>query len=93
MLYKYYYDGPVEEFDFCVERHWKATTLAVSEAKARCNLAFRYKNERGLQPWAKVSIPGKMTKIELVEEQPKPKVYHQMSFEDICPDLYAREMT
>ena len=60
----YYYDGPVLEFDRIVANHWKSSTRAVSEAKARCNLAYQFKIENGRVPRTKISIPGKLTTIE-----------------------------
>ena len=36
----YSYDGPVMEFDRCIANHWQGQTYAVSEAKARTNLAY-----------------------------------------------------
>lgn len=77
-MYKYLYDGPVMEFDFCVVDHWKATTIAPSEAKARSNLAYRYKMEHGLKPTAKVSCPGKL----VGEYLPERSNYIQLSIEE-----------
>lgn len=59
-MHEYIYHGPVMKFDTCVEKEWRGTTYAVSEAKARSNLIFRYKKERGLLPNTKISLPGKM---------------------------------
>lgn len=61
---KFYYDGPVLEFDRIVAEHWKSSTLAVSEKKARSNLAYQFKMEFGKVPRSKISIPGKLTIIE-----------------------------
>lgn len=60
---EYYYNGPVMEFGRCVASNWKASTLAVSEKKARSNLVFRYKRENGKAPTAKISLPGKITMV------------------------------
>lgn len=62
----YSYDGPVFEFDTCINRRWKGTTYAVSESKARNNLTYQYKMQNNLKPRTKISIPGKIT---LVSEQ------------------------
>ncbi len=59
-MQEYQYNGPVMRFDQCVDHKWKATTIAVSEAKAKSNLIYRYKKENGLAPNAKVSLPGKL---------------------------------
>ena len=60
----YFYDGPVLEFDRIIANHWVGSTLAVSEKKARCNLAYQFKMEYGKVPKSKISIPGKLTIIE-----------------------------
>lgn len=56
----YSYDGPVFEFDRIVANHWKAQTYAVSEAKARANLAFQFKRDTGRVPRSKITLPGKI---------------------------------
>lgn len=60
----YFYNGPVLEFDKIIANHWSGSTRAVSEKKARCNLAYRFKMEYGKMPQSKISIPGKLTIIE-----------------------------
>lgn len=59
----YSYEGPVKEFDTCVRSKWKATTRAVSEQRARCNLEYRYKQETGRSRDAKISLPGKIVLV------------------------------
>lgn len=66
---KYIYNGPVMEFDKCVANNWRGETIAVSEAKARNNLAYKYKKEHGKLPNSKVSIPGKITVIKMEESK------------------------
>lgn len=61
---QYSYDGPVLEFDRCIANHWKASTFAASESKARCNLAYRYKQENNKAVTAKISLPGKLVLVE-----------------------------
>lgn len=56
----YSYDGPVLEFDKIVANHWHSETYAVSEAKARCNLAYQFKKEYGRVPRSKIALPGKI---------------------------------
>lgn len=56
----YVYEGPVMEFDRCVQHCWKTETMAPSEAKARSNLAYRWKKENGRVPRCKVTLPGKI---------------------------------
>lgn len=60
----YSYDGPVLEFERIVADHWKASTRAPSEQKARCNLAFQYKQQHGKVPRTKITVPGKLTIVE-----------------------------
>lgn len=64
----YSYDGPVFEFERIVANHWRASTLAESESKARCNLAYQYKMQHGKVPRSKITVPGKLTVIEGVNE-------------------------
>lgn len=56
----YTYEGPVMKFDVCIVNNWKGETLAPSEAKARSNLAYRYKKENGLASNARITLPGKI---------------------------------
>lgn len=60
---KYTYDGPVMEFDRCVASHWKASTYATSEKKARSNLTYQYKKECGKTPNTKITLTGKITRV------------------------------
>ena len=60
----YSYEGPVMEFERIVADRWKATTYAVSENKARCNLTYRYKKEHNKVPATKVTLPGKIVAVE-----------------------------
>lgn len=64
----YSYDGPVLEFDRIVANHWKASTRAESEKKARCNLAYQFKMDTGRVPRCKITIPGKLTSEEGADE-------------------------
>ena len=64
----YSYDGPVKEFNTCVSENWKATTYAISEKKARSNLAYRFKKEHGLIARSRVSLPGKIVMVERKDE-------------------------
>lgn len=62
----YSYDGPVLEFDRIVANRWQGQTYAVSENKARCNLAYQYKRNNGKVPRTKITLPGKIV-VEGVE--------------------------
>lgn len=59
-MQQYQYDGPVMQFEDCVQPRWKASTVASTEAKAKNNLAYRYKKENGLTPNTKITLPGKL---------------------------------
>lgn len=54
----YSYDGPVLEFDRIVANHWKASTRAETEKRARTNLAYQFKRETGRAPRSKITVPG-----------------------------------
>lgn len=56
----YSYDGPVFEFERLIVDRWKAQTYAVSEAKARTNLAYQFKRDNGRVPRTKITLPGKI---------------------------------
>lgn len=61
-MYKYTYNGPVMEFDRCVDNHFKAETYAVSEKKARANLTYQWKMENGRIARTRIELPGKIIK-------------------------------
>lgn len=58
---KYIYDGPVKEFGTIISERWQASTYAISEAKARSNLIYRYKKMHGKDASAKITLSGKIT--------------------------------
>lgn len=60
----YSYDGPVTVFGVCVVNRWKGSTYAVSEKKARSNLAYQFKKSSNRVPGADVTLPGKITLVE-----------------------------
>lgn len=60
---EYFYSGPVKEFDTIINSKWEAKTTAVSEAKARSNLVYRYKKEHGKSPSAQIKLTGKIQVI------------------------------
>lgn len=60
---QYEYDGPVMEFDTCVAHHWKASTYAASENKARSNLAYQFKKRNNRLPDAKITLPGRIISV------------------------------
>jgi hypothetical protein len=56
----YSYSGPVLEFDKIVANRWCGQTYAVSESKARSNLAYQFKKSNGKVPRSKITLPGKI---------------------------------
>lgn len=61
---QYIYDGPVVVFGTCVMNRWQASTCAVSEKKARSNLAYQFKKKTNRVPEAKITLPGKLLIVE-----------------------------
>ena len=57
---RYTYDGPVKEFDMIISNRWVGSTFAVSEKKARSNLAYQYKKKTNRSPAARIILPGKI---------------------------------
>lgn len=62
-MQEYIYDGPVKEFGKVINYRWRASTFAVSEQKARCNLAYRYKKEHNRVSNANITLPGKLEMV------------------------------
>ena len=60
---KYAYDGPVRMYENVLTSHWKAETVAESEAKARSNLAYQYKKAHGLDRSANITLTGKIRRV------------------------------
>lgn len=56
----YSYDGPVFEFEKLIANCWHGQTYAVSEKKARTNLAYQFKRDTGRVPRTKITLPGKI---------------------------------
>ena len=64
MMNRYSYDGPVMEFDMCVAHNWKASTYAVSEKKAKNNLAYQFKKKNNKIPNTQISLPGNLVLVQ-----------------------------
>ena len=64
---KYFYDGPVMEFNTCIADHWKGETFAPSETKARSNLAYQFKKRNNRTANTKISLPGKLIMEEIID--------------------------
>ena len=60
---KYVYNGPVRMFEYVLASHWKAETIAESEAKARSNLAYQYKKSHGLDRSMNINLTGKIERV------------------------------
>ena len=61
---RYFYSGPVMEFNNCVQSKWEGTTMAVSENKARSNLTYQWKKQNNRVSASKIFLPGR---IELLD--------------------------
>ena len=61
--HKYLYDGPVMEFDRCINNNWTGETMAPTETKARTNLTYQFKKMHGKITATKISLPGKITMV------------------------------
>ena len=63
-MYRYLYDGPVREYDRCVNSRWRGETVAPSEKKARNNLAYQYKKKYGKVQNTKIVLPGRLVVLD-----------------------------
>lgn len=61
--FKYFYEGPVLEFDKVVCENWVSKTYAPSDKKARSNLAYQFKKLYNRAPNAKITLPGKLQRV------------------------------
>lgn len=61
---QYMYDGPVMEFGTCVASRWRGSTYAVSEKKARSNLAYQFKKNNNRISGARITLPGKVKMVK-----------------------------
>lgn len=59
----YHYKGPVTAFGRVLSESWEGYTNAVSESKARSNLAYQYKKENRRLPTSRVELPGKIDNV------------------------------
>lgn len=60
---QYMYDGPVMEFETCIASRWRGSTYAVSENKARSNLAYQFKKNNNRISGARITLPGKVKMV------------------------------
>lgn len=61
---QYSYNGPVMEFGVCIVNQWSGSTFAISEQKARSNLAYQFKKKHNRVANTKISLPGKVVLVE-----------------------------
>ena len=59
----YQYDGPVMKFGKCINKRFKGETMALTESKAKTNLAYQFKKKYNMAPEEKITLPGKITLI------------------------------
>ena len=52
------------EFDRLVSNRWTGETVAVSEHKARTNLAYQYKKQNNRTARTKITLPGELKIID-----------------------------
>ena len=57
---KYFYDGPVMQFDICIADHWKGETMANSKKKAISNLTYQFKKQTNRANYTKITLPGEI---------------------------------
>lgn len=61
---EYSYSGPVTEYGRCICNSWHGSTRAVSEKKARSNLAYQFKVRNNRLAAAQIGLPGKIILVE-----------------------------
>lgn len=60
---KYAYNGPVLMFGRWI-CNWKGETMAVSESKARSNLAYQFKQQNRRIAGTSITLPGKIILVD-----------------------------
>lgn len=61
-MYLYKYEGPVMMFGVCIMSNWKGETMAVSESKAKSNLAYQFKRQNNRIAGSEITLPGRIEK-------------------------------
>lgn len=60
---RYSYSGPVEDiFGNCLDRHFKAETVAVNSARARSNISYQWRQKMHYPKTYPIKLVGKLTK-------------------------------
>ena len=63
MDHRYFYEGPVLEFDNVIAKCWRGETIASSKRKARSNLAYQFKKNNNRITGSRITLPGKVKKV------------------------------
>lgn len=60
---KYVYTGPVEDiFGNCLDRYFKAETVACSSARAKSNISYQWRTKMRYPKTFPIKLVGKLTK-------------------------------
>ena len=59
----YIYEGEVYAFDTLIISNWRASTRAVSPAKAIANLKYRFRNANHLSFCTPIDMPGTLRRL------------------------------
>lgn len=62
--FRYSYEGPVMEFGRVIANRWSGETYATSAQKAASNLAYQFKKQFNRTANTKISLPGKLVRID-----------------------------
>lgn len=63
------YSGPIAVFGKVIEVRYSAETYAISEKKARSNIAYQYKRDRNLNVSSNVALLDKVIAIPVKEKK------------------------
>ena len=61
--FRYYYDGPVMEFNKVIANNWSSNTYAPSARKARSNLTYQFKKQFNRAPSARITLVGEVKRV------------------------------
>lgn len=59
-MHVYRYKGPVLNFNNKIAESWSGETTALTEAKAKSNLIYQFKNENKLESNTRIFLPGEI---------------------------------
>jgi len=63
-MVEYRYEGPVMEFEKCIDNNWRGSTYAVSKKKALSNLTYQFKKQTGRSPNCKITLVGDIVEVK-----------------------------